>query len=63
MMGVVQREERDWRRMLAAMAREAVYIAMVDDRWMDGWRQSSRLGNRVSLMSAADRRTGGDCIV
>ena len=36
-------------RMTAAMAGAAVYIAMVGGGGADVWRQSSRLGNSVSL--------------
>ena len=49
--------ERERMRMTTAMADVAVYIAMVGGGGTDVWRQSSRLGNRVSLMWAADERT------
>ena len=54
---VVWRGEREQRRMTAAMAGTVVYIAMVGGGGTDVWRRSSRLGNRVSLMWAADGRT------
>ena len=50
-------------RMTAAMAGAAVYIAMVGGGGTDVWRRSSRLGNRVSLMWAADGWTDGTCVV
>ena len=46
-----------------AMAGAAVYIAMVGDGGTDVWCRSSRLGNRVSLMWAADGRTDDTCVV
>ena len=49
--------------MSAAVAGVALYIAMVGGGGKDVWRQSSRLGNRVSLMWAAEGRTDGTCVV
>ena len=59
MVGVVWIGEREQRRMTAAMAGASVYIAMVGGGGTGVWRRSSRLGNRVSLMWAADGRTEG----
>src|SRR4051812_25841054 len=50
-------------RMTAAMAGATVYIAMVGHGGTDVWRHSSRLGNRVSLMWAAEGRTDDTCVV
>ena len=44
-----------------AMASAAVHIAMVGSGGTDVWRRSSRLGNRVSLMWAAEGWTDGTC--
>ena len=49
--------------MTAAMADAAVYIAMVGGGGMDVWHRSSRLGNRISLMWAAEGRMDGTCDV
>ena len=53
---MVWTSERERMRMIVAMASAAIYIAMVGGRGTDVWRRSSRLGNRVSLMCAADGR-------
>ena len=60
---VVWTGERERMRMTAAMAGAAVYIAMVGGGGTDVWRRSSRLGNRVSLMWAADGRTDVTCVI
>ena len=60
---VVWTGERERMRMTAAMASTAVYIAMVGGEGTDVWRRSSRLGNHVLLMWAADGRTDDTCVV
>ena len=55
--------ERERMRMTAAMAGAAVYIAMVGERRDGRVAPSSRLGNRISLMWAADGRTYDTCVV
>ena len=50
------RGERERRRMTAAMAGAAVYIAMVGGRGTDGWHRRRRHGNRVSSMWTTDGR-------
>lgn len=49
--------------MTAAMAGTTVYIAMVGGGGTDVWRRSSRLGNPISLMWAAEGRTDDTCVV
>lgn len=49
--------------MTAAMAGALVYIAMVGGTGTDRWCRSSYLGNRVSLMWAADEQTDGTSLI